>query len=171
LKNFLRKIKVLDSFELELPISKNEFITIFKGQVNPGSTNLFSHFFEIFSSNKKKYVGKVNSGDFEIRRRRTIYSGNRGHILASGRIKEEDKGIKITTEINGFPNSIKILMSLTLAIYSGFTIPFIVNDFFSLSTIFILLLFIILVASPVYVARWGVAELKSDLEREFFFSR
>ncbi len=172
MKNFLRKIKVLDSFEIDLPISKKEFVTKFSSNVSAGGTSLFSNYFEAFSKSKKEYVGQVNSNEFKIRKRRSFYEGNRGHIVASGIIREEGNGIKVSTEINGMTLSMGIIICATIVIYILlFGALMIGENIFSLTSIIILLLFAVVILSPIYYARRGVASMKNNLERAFHFIR
>ena len=170
MNDFLRKIKLIDSFDIELPMSKNEFITKLKNQVEPGNTGVFSGVFEVFFSSKKDYIGEVNHSDFKIRRRRRFFEMNKTKAVASGNIKEEFDSIKIATEITGYSNVLLIFLGFILIFYLFFIPVVIVNDDIPLFIlIFILLHGLLMVGIPYFMIRKGVENMKRGIERDFFY--
>ncbi len=59
MKEFLRKLKLIDNLNSELEIQKNDFVAILKENVDDGSTSFFSDAFDIFTSSKNSYFLKT----------------------------------------------------------------------------------------------------------------
>ncbi|TXD53442.1 MULTISPECIES: hypothetical protein [unclassified Polaribacter] len=86
----------------KIEISKNEFVSKFKEQVDEGSTGIFSNPFKVFSSSKNEYKGSVRLDGFTIKRRKKLFDMNINLAMASRNYKQNNENIIIETEINGF---------------------------------------------------------------------
>ena len=73
MKNLLIKLKLIDYLNTELKISKSEFLRKLNLIVDEGSTNSLTDIFDVFSSSKNEYKGKVDFTKFEIRRKRKFF--------------------------------------------------------------------------------------------------
>jgi hypothetical protein len=83
-KEFLKKIKLIQFFTTEIEISKNEFVSKFKEQVDEGSTGIFSNPFEVFSSSKNEYKGSLRFDGFIIKRKKKLFAMNINLAVVSG---------------------------------------------------------------------------------------
>ena len=84
MNEFLKKIKLIQVLTIEIEISKSEFVSKLKEQVDEGSTGIFSNPFEVFSSSKNEYKGSVRFDGFEIKRRKKLFDMNINLSVASG---------------------------------------------------------------------------------------
>lgn len=176
MEEFLKKIKLLDEFNISLNIDKNKFSSEFRNQVEEKDIDgLFSSAFEVFSSNKKKYKGFVNFNEFKIRKKRSFGNRKFGNIKAKGRFIQNGEKLKISTEIRGWNNFMLIYFGVILVFYVVF-LSFFLIGFDSSSNIsfyffipFIAIHALLMFGLPIYQIRKGVASLKQDLEREFHF--
>ncbi|MEX0968450.1 MAG: hypothetical protein WD077_14555 [Bacteroidia bacterium] len=57
MKEFLKRIKLLDHLTTSLELEKNEFVTRFKEHVDEGDMGFFDLTFEVFSTSKNEYIG------------------------------------------------------------------------------------------------------------------
>jgi hypothetical protein len=84
MKEFLRKIKLIDSLTINLNISREEFVQQLLSITDEGSTSLFSNPFEAFSSRKKEFKGQVHFDHFQLRRKKKLFKAHSNMALASG---------------------------------------------------------------------------------------
>jgi hypothetical protein len=167
MKEFLRKIKLVDWLTTELHISKNEFINNLNAIIDQGDTGLFT--FEMLSSGENELVGRIDYYGFKIRRRRRFFDTNMNFAIAKGTFEEQNGALKIETEINGFsgffiPYYLFLIIICTILFWGISTSS---NDFF-LS--FILFFFALLMLGiPYLIMRRSVKRLKYELEREFYY--
>jgi hypothetical protein len=175
MEEFLKKIKLLNEFTVNLNIDKNIFASAFKNQVEEKDIDSFlSSAFEVFSSNKKRYKGFVNFNEFKIREKQSFGNRKFGNIKAIGRFSQKGERLEILTKINGWTNFMFIYFGFTLVFYcvflglffSGFTS---INNEFYFILPFIFIHAIFMFGLPIYQIRKGVSKLKDDLEREFHF--
>jgi hypothetical protein len=89
MQEFLKRLKLIDSFNLELKIQKSDFVERLKIQVKPSDLSMFSDSFSVFSANKKEYIGTVRSNDFRIKKRKQFFDFNLPFALANGRLKSK----------------------------------------------------------------------------------
>ena len=66
MNEFLKKIGLFDSFRLELPMDKSDFVKTSIKNLDESGLGLF----EEFSSSKKAYRGTVENDGFELKRKR-----------------------------------------------------------------------------------------------------
>ena len=89
MKEFLKKIKLIDHFTTEVPLERSQFVSRFEKQVDYGDLDMFSDMFEVFSSSKNEYKGHVNNEGFKIKRRRKLFDMN--SAVASGEFRTKRK--------------------------------------------------------------------------------
>jgi len=174
MKEFLKKINLVDHFTIELNISKNEFFAALKEQVDEGSTSMMSVAFDVFSSGKNEYKGHVGFDDFKIRRRRRFFDTNMNFALATGTFRQKENTLIIETEINGFSGIMIPFYIFLIIFYAVFIVSF-SYDFntdenapgFVLP--FILIHAVFMFGLPYFIMRRSTRRMKHELEREFYF--
>lgn len=174
MKEFLKKIKLIDFLHTELEISKNEFVSNLKAQVDEGSTSLIFGSFDMFSSGKNQYRGEVHDNGFKIKRKKKAFDMNVNLAVASGKILQKDDRLIINTEINGFNDFMVPFYIICIVIYGLFlSVPFEADNEGSPGPGFILPFMsvhaIFMMGIPYFIMRRSVKRLKYDLEREFFY--
>jgi hypothetical protein len=176
MENFLRKIKLIDSFSTTLNTSKSEFTSALRNNVDEADIDgLFSGVFEVFSSSKNLYKGSVNHNNFRIRKRARLFEKNIGKTIASGDLRENGESLIINTKIKGWSN----YMFFFYSFLSIFYLIFIVGSFAGIFSedsqfpifvpIFILIHAVFMFGIPYFIMRRSVKRLKEDLEREFHY--
>lgn len=116
MKEFLKKIKLIDILTLELDSTKSEFISRFKPHVDEGDIGIFSSFFEVFSSSKNEYKGTVGYDGFKIRKRKKFFDTNKQLTIITGKYRQNHDKLIIEAEVNGFPPII-MLFYLFLVVF------------------------------------------------------
>lgn len=174
MKEFLQKLKLIDYFQTELDIKKNDFVSKLREQVDEGSTSTFSDTFDVFSSSKNEYKGEINQDSFKIKRRRRFFDMNINMAVAIGTYKQKDDLLIINTEINGFQGVMIPFYIFCIIIYSVFIV-----GFFSADNIggnapgftfpFILMHAAFMMGLPYLMMRRSTKRLKHELEREFYY--
>ena len=169
---FLKKIKLIDTLTIDLPISRNDFVNKMDAIVEEGSTGLFSSPFEMFSSSKKDFKGTVNYEGFKIKKRKKLFDRGFNVAIAEGTYTVQNEKLLIETEINGF-NTFGIPFYIVIIIAYLIFLFFITstgpNE--SLSSILPILLIhgIAMVLMPYFMMKKSVTQLKHELERELYF--
>jgi hypothetical protein len=171
MKEFLRRLKLIDSMTTTLPTSKVEFVNRLNEITDEGSTGMMSDTFDIFSSSKNEFKGQVTFDSFKIKRRRRFFDTNMNFAVANGNFTEKNGQLTVDTEINGFNNFFIIFYVFLIIFYSIFIFGFWGSDnkggFIALP--FILLHGTFMFAIPYFMMRRSVKRLKYELEREFFY--
>lgn len=176
MKEFLKKVKLIDYLTTEVPMEKNQFVSRFEKQVDHGSISPFSDMFDVFSSSKNEYKGHVNYNGFKIKRRRRFFDMNMNLAVATGSFQSKDNSLIISTEINGFHG-------MMIPFYIFITIFYLIFIFgFSFATfqgeasgeVFLGIPFILIHAAfmygiPYFIMRRSTGRMKRELEREFFY--
>ena len=171
MKEFLRKIYLVDYLTVKLNLTKNEFVNKLNSITDPGSTGIFNEPFEAFSTSKNEFKGKVNSDGFKLKRKKKFFDTNPNIAVATGKIKEENGELIIETEINGFNNIMIFFFGFILLVYIGIITSAVFSDensdfpifpFFLLHGTFMTLI-------PYFIMRRSVKKMKYELEREFFY--
>lgn len=171
MKEFLKKIKLIENFQIQLNTDRNTFYTKLKDIVEYGGTDYFSSMFEVFSSDKREYRGSVNYDSFKIKRKRKLFDTNYNIAVASGKISDFDGKTNVNIEINSF-SYFFIPFFIILIIFYSF---FIFSVFFSGDNPPIFVIFFIFLHAclmfglPYFIARRSVKRMKYELEREFVF--
>ena len=174
MKEFLRKIKLIESLTTELSIQKNEFVKTFKENVDEGSTGFMSDSFDVFSSSKNEYKGHVGFDSFKIKRRRRFFDMNMNFAVANGTYVQKENSLIIETEINGFSGMMIPFYVFALIFYSIFIVTFSFADNIEGNGAGFALPFIIIHAAfmfgiPYFMMRRSTKRMAHELEREFFY--
>ncbi|WP_178985511.1 hypothetical protein [Winogradskyella helgolandensis] len=175
MEDFLRRIKLIDTFSTTLNVSRSEFISALRHNIDEGDIDgVFSGAFEAFTSSKNRYIGSVDYHSFRIRLRKRAFQRN-FRTIASGELKEEGDFLVINTKINAWRNDLYVLMAFMVIFYlSLFTFliwkGFLNNLGFG---IFIMMLIIMhaffVFVVPFLVLQKSVRMMKIELEREFHY--
>ncbi|HMH34052.1 MAG TPA: hypothetical protein VK543_13530, partial [Puia sp.] len=97
MKEFLKKLKLIDHLTTEINISRNEFTDKLDMIVDKGGTGYFSDTFDIFSSSKNELKGRIDYSGFKLKRRRRFFDGNMNFAVANGTFDEHNGVLKIET--------------------------------------------------------------------------
>ncbi len=171
MKEFLRKIKLIDDLTTNLEIRKEDFVDKLSAITDQRSTGVFAEPFDAFSSSQNEYKGQVTFDQFKIKKRRRFFDNNFNMAIASGVFKENNGQLIIETEINGFNNFMIFFYVILIVIYSVLITVIIgtfkETDFIALPIILIQGAFMFLI--PYFAMKRSIKRLKYDLEREFFY--
>lgn len=174
MKEFLKKIKLIEHFTTDIEIQKNEFIPKFKQNVDEGSTGLFSETFDVFSSSKNEYKGQVGYDKFKIKRRRKFFDMNMNFAVATGTYSQNNEKLIIETEVNGFSGMMIPFYLFAFVFYSIFIGAIFMADNsegnsagFALPFIFIHAAFMF--GIPYFIMKRSTKRMKHELEREFYY--
>jgi hypothetical protein len=170
MKEFLKKLKLIDYLTTELHISINEFVDKLNAIVDKSDFGFFSNTFDAFSSSKNELKGQINYSGFKIKRRRKFFDSNMNFAVATGTFYEERGILRIQTEINGFRPFIIPFYIVLIIFYSAF---FLITAHARSNTFFVFPFLIVHAAFmfgiPYFIMRRSVKRLKYDLEREFYY--
>jgi hypothetical protein len=171
MKEFLKKIKLIDYLRTELQISRNEFVDKLNSIVDEGGTGFFSGPFDTFSSSKNEFKGRISYDGFKIKRRRRFIDTNINLATANGVFSEQNGKLVIETEINGFSGFIIPFYIFLIIFYSifFFSIGFEKNNSGIVVLPFIMLHAAFMFGIPYFMMRRSVKRLKYELEREFYY--
>lgn len=174
MKEFLKKLKLIDYLQTELIIQKNDFVNKLQKHVDESSTSIFSDTFDVFSSSKNEYKGEVNFNGFKIKRRRKLFDMNMNVAVAKGTYSQKGDKLIIDTEINGFHGMMIPFYIFCIIIYGVFIVGFLSADEiggdvpgFAVPFIFVHAAF--MMGIPYFIMRRSTKRLKHELEREFFY--
>jgi hypothetical protein len=171
MKDFLRQLKLTDQLTTELEISRSEFVARLSAVTDKGDTGIFSDAFDVFSSSKNEFKGRVHYAGFEIKRRKRMFEPNLNMAVATGTIHERDGQVRVETEVNGFHD-------FFIFFYVGLTVFYII---FILSIwnsdagigfypfLFVVFHGLLMFTLPYFMIRRSVKRLKYELEREFYY--
>ena len=172
---FLKRLKLLDHFTVELEIERHLFVDRLMSVVDPGDTGTLFASFEGFRSNKKEYKGKV--GDSEIRRRKKLFDTNMNLAIAKGKWRQSDNYLVIDTEVKTFNNFFIFFFIIGIVIY-GFAVTAILfsengddgsNIGSAIGLPFLLLHAAFMFCIPYMIMRNSTKRMKYDLTREFHY--
>jgi hypothetical protein len=177
MNEFLRKLKLIDHFTVELEVERYFFVDRLMSVVDPGDTGTLFSSFEGFSSNKKEYKGKVSDNGFEIRRRKKLFDMNMGSAIAKGKWRQKDNNLVIETEVNSFNNFFILFFVILIVIYGFGAIALLFSENSEGGSKMIALMglpFLLLHAAfmfgiPYMVMRNSTSRMKYDLTREFHY--
>ena len=128
MKEFLKRIKLIENLTTELEIQKGEFVNMLKLNVDDGETGVLSGTFDAFTSSKNEYKGKVNNESFKIKRKRKFFDMSIFMAIASGTYTQKDTMLIIDTEIVGLKGIMIFFYICTIIFYSIFLITFATAD-------------------------------------------
>lgn len=173
MKDFLKKIRLIDQLTTEISISRDEFAARLRKHVDAGSLDMFSGMFEIFDSSENEYKGHVEINGFRIKRRRKFFDTNWNFSIATGSFRQHDDKLIIETEVNAFTGFVAVFYGLVLFIYLIFFIVFLASassegeTFFFVPFLFVHAVFML--GIPYFIMRRSVKRMKYDLERELHY--
>jgi hypothetical protein len=169
MKTFLERIKLVDHLTTEVPLERREFVEKLKANVDPGDTGTLFVFPEIFSKSKNEYKGSVTYDDFKIRRKKKIFEFNSMLAVATGQLRQTDKGVIVDAEINGFHSVYILFAALAAMVYVGFIVMLITQRVGWYLLPLIVLHAAFMLGIPYMMIRRGVSRMKYDLERDLFY--
>lgn len=174
MKDFLKRIRLIEYLTIELDIQKNEFISKLRENVDEGKTSFMSDSLDAFSSSKNEYKGHVGFESFKIKRRKRFFDMNVNLAVANGTYRQKDNLLIIDTEVNGFSGMMIPFYIFILIFYSIFIIAFLFADNIEGSGGALTFLFIFLHASlmfglPYFMMRRSVNRMVHELDREFYY--
>lgn len=174
MSELLKKLKLKDSFEIEIPIEQDLFVERLTSIVDKGDTSIFSNISDVFSSSKNDYRGMVSNNSFSLKRKRKMFDMNINFAVAKGEFKQEIDQLKIKTDINAFNGPLKVFFFIIPVFYCVFLSAFFFSSNKTESIQFVFVPFIIVHASfmlgiPYMMMRKSVGKMKKELERELYF--
>jgi hypothetical protein len=171
MKEFLKRIKLIDYLTVNLELSKKDFVERLSSIVDEGEAEVFSNSLNIFSSSKNEFIGQVNSDGFKLKRRKRFFDININWAIAKGTLSENGGQLIINAEILGFANSMIFFYVFIIVVYSiGFISLFNSDEKNKLIiSLFLLIHGVFMFSIPHLILRGSVKKLKYELEREFFF--
>jgi hypothetical protein len=172
MKEFLKRLKLVSHFTLEIETEKSVFVGKLKANVDEGNTSVLFSIWEKFGSSKNEYKGTVEDGSFKIRRRRKLFDMNMNLAVVSGSYRQRDHILFIEAEVNGF-HGVFIPFYIFLPIFYLVAIAaFLLSEnasqmWFVLP--FMLLHAVFMMGIPYFVMRRSVNRMKYEVERDFYF--
>ena len=174
MKDYLRKLKLLDHLTTDVEIQKNEFVSQLRKHVDEGGMGIFSDFFDVFSSSKNEFKRQVDYNGFKIKRRRWMFDFNNNLAVATGTYRQDGEKLIIETEINGFTGMMVPFCILLTVAYLVFFSVFLFTGVryqegieFAFPFLFIHAAF--MYGIPYFLMRRSTKRLKHELEREFYY--
>lgn len=170
MREFLKKIKLIDNFTSTLQLTKQDFINRLRLITDQGSPNAMDPF-EGFFSSKNEFKGEISHNGFKLRRRRKLFERSSTIAIATGKVKEENGQLTIQTEIYGFSNFMYVFYGILILFYSVIFVGFVFSDNSIPIFIFPFLIFhgALMTLIPYFLMRSSVKKMKYELEREFFY--
>ena len=174
MKDFLKRIKLIEHFTTEIAIPKTDFVTKFRYHVDEGSIGIFSDAFDIFSSSKNEYKGYVGFDGFKIKRRRKFFDMYTNLAVAKGTYRQDREKLIIKAEINGFSGKMIPFYLFAIVFYSIFIGVFFMTDGLEGNASGFVLPFILIHAAlmfglPYIAMRKSTKRMMHELEREFYY--
>ena len=164
MKEFLKKIHVIEKMSMNLDIEKNDFISILRKKVDPRQSN----FFDLFSSSKNVYKGIVTNEAFEIKKK---FQKKTNLAKVKGEFSQDGNLLRIDMEITAFYGSMKFgFWGMIATILSMIILNLMLEDFYNDSFNFYLLLFLgclPFLGFYYYLLRKYVKDMKSNIEKDF----
>lgn len=171
MKEFLKRIKLIDHVRFELRISRADFANTLQANIEePGSD-----FADLFSRTKKIFKGKVSHDSFELKRIRKLF-GAKAMWAAKVQGKFTSSGDKLVVdiEINGVTPLMIPYAIFTVIVYVGSLAAVFLSEGMSdtLKASFVpFLLFhaALMFGLPYFTIRRSLASVKYDIERDIHF--
>ena len=109
MNKFLQKIGLIKIFEINLNITRSEFVEKLSRLTEAGSPEMFANPLEALSSGSSEFKGIVNQEGFRIKRKKRIFKANLNLAIAEGKYAEIGRNLTITTEICGLNKFFKFI--------------------------------------------------------------
>jgi hypothetical protein len=169
MNDFLKKIGLYETYELTLPLSKQEFNKRLLAITEEGNPDIFATTFEGFKSGHKIFKGYVNENSFEIRRKRHFFDHYTNWSFAEGTIVEDSKNIRIEVEIKGLTLSALFLSVLLIGLtFIPLSLNIIKSNSQAVSPFYLVGLVSVMVFVIYMTSRNGFIKLKNDLDGTAF---
>ncbi len=166
--SFLKKIKLIEMFNLEIPLSTNDLVEKWKVVLYKDQSGFLGDKF----SNKSRFIGEVDLQGFKCRKDFRSMNKDKVSVSAKGSFTDLAYKTKIDVTINGLDLMTKIFYSLITVFFSMLFFSMFKSDFkvnnpnseYALPlSLFFLILFILF---GYYMMRKSMEIFKNDLERE-----
>ena len=172
MEDFLKKIKLIDNLTINVYGTRSEFISELRNHVEESDiNNIFSGFLEVFSTNKKKFKGLVDSKGFYIRKKRKFFEKKSGSIKAKGTFITKGDTLIINTQIKAFGINQFVLSSFVIICYLTFIVyKFGVDSMKNMFSDIPVFFFLFIIIAPLifyFTLKKQVAKMKMDLEEQF----
>lgn len=172
MKEFLRKIGLVETLTMELNIPSSVFMHNLKNIVKEAPSGLL----DVFNSTKLVYKGKVDYNTFSFRRKRARFQRNFELVSITGRTEGKDNKTYIDAEIscNKYFYGFLIFLAVFYALFFIGSILALSINSDSSKMPFLFIPFIVLHGGFMYwilhsILKHSVQKFKYDIEREFFY--
>ncbi|TXE13819.1 hypothetical protein FUA26_01695 [Seonamhaeicola algicola] len=119
INRILEKYKLIKTFERELNVEKQVFISEFRQMTQKGYYSPLLIMLDIIKSENKKYIGDINSKSFKIRERFTLDNSFANNFATvKSEFQSKDNKLKVKTTIQGMEVIPFILRIMIFGIYS-----------------------------------------------------
>jgi hypothetical protein len=166
--SFLKKIKLIENFNLEIPLSTNDLVEKWQVVLYKDQTGFLGDKY----SSKSKFIGEVDLNGFKCEKDRRSMNKDKVVVTAKGNFTSLINKTKIDVEITVIDLSIKIIFSfviliLLILLLFVFTSNFKNNNQNSEYAIPVnLFVFMMLCCFGYYMMRKSMKIMKYDLEKE-----
>ena len=164
MENFLKQIKLIEDFNITLPISKQNFVDNLS-KVTTANSSLI----ESLGNNNKQFVGEVNFDSFSIRPMRKLGQNNLQYIT---KLSADFKSNTQTTTIEGRIHLSKlypIIIAVISILYFAIGITALSNMEGSFPLIPLAIQFLFMLGVFYFVFRRAIKNAKGYFEKELFF--
>jgi hypothetical protein len=169
MKSLIEKIGLLESSEIELNISKKEFVKKILERIESKD----HYFFGIPNTNKPFYKGKIENDSFELKKKRNLLNSHLDITKISGQFCENNNKLIITSRIRiynlqvwiGFVMIFFVYLICFISIISGNILVF-ENLLFDI--LFLFGHFILVLGLPYLIIRRIVRQAKSEFDKDLY---
>lgn len=170
MSDFLRKINQIKDINIELQVSKTEFIKKFKENVD--ESNFGFEPFEALKSSKNEYKGSIESHGFELKKRKKLFDMNYSFAKVTGIFFQETDKLIIEAEISAFRGKMIFFVAFLLLFYGIIISALLFTEdggikFFIFP--FILFHMSIMMGIPYFIMKRSVTRMIYDLERDLHY--
>ena len=165
----LKKLKLIQSVELKLKISKTKFIQNLKDNVDREDVNFLTYLLEPFSGGTCKYKGKVGHKGFILKKRSRLFDLGKNISVIEGTCKQKGKSLRVAIQIDGFRGGMKLyyaLLSLIFLWYSANNLSSMIDgesDELTITIIILILQMIFLFGMPYLIMRRSIRYVKREI--------
>jgi len=172
MKEFLKRIKLINKFTIVLYLNRSEFVDQLSAITELKAKGTFLNAFDMFSADRYQYKGRVTYDGFKISQQKRFYDTNMNPAVASGILYEENGQLTSETEINGFNNYFILIYAALFVFYTVFLFGIATsknNSFIAIPLLFVFLHGTTLFSMLYLIMKRNVKKMKYDLERDFFY--
>lgn len=163
LNSFLRKIKLIENFTIEVAVSKDDFKRKLQDHLYQDRTGFFGNSY----SSKSHFKGKVKKNKFSIEK--DLYSNDKIRVRAYGSFVETKDKTKIDVEVRGLDPFMKFWFGMLIIFM---LIPFLFESTTknAIGARLSILIFVMFgFVSTYYTMRKAMRKMKYDMEQEFYY--